>query len=299
MPDYVVAVDVGGTNIRAARVSNTGRISHRCETATPSRGGTAVIDAVLRLVERIPREDVRAIGVDVPGLAYRNGDVWAPNIRGWKRMPLGERLRSKLRLPVVVDSDRNAFVVGEAWKGAARDCSNVVFIAVGTGIGSGILVEGRLLRGQNELAGCVGWMAVRDRFLPGYEKVGCLESHAGGLGIGAIATRRLRCRITAQEATQRAIAGDPAARAVLRECGSYLGMAMANLVSTLNPQILVLGGGVAGAGELILAPAREAMRKWAQPLAARQTRVVLSSLGDAASLLGMARLALASVGAVD
>lgn len=292
MPNCVLAVDLGGTNIRVARVSSAGRISHRFEAATPPDGGTAVIDTILKLLQRVPQENARALGVDVPGLAYGDGDVWAPNIPGWKRMPLGKRLSERLRLPVVVESDRNAFVVGETWKGAARGCSDVVFLAIGTGIGAGILSGGHLLRGHDGLAGCVGWMAVRDEFLPQYSKFGCLESHAAGLGIGIAASRCLKRKVTAQEAFQFAIQGDKHAQEVLRKAGLYLGLALANLVSTLNPEIIVLGGGVAEAGELLLKSARETMMLWAQPIAVRQTRLVRSRLGGAASLLGMARLAL-------
>ncbi|MHB1936565.1 MAG: ROK family protein [Acidobacteriaceae bacterium] len=292
MPDFVLAADIGGTKIRVARVSESGQMSYRSETATPPGGGVAVIDAVLTLLRRIPQQNVRALGVDVPGLAYSNGDVWAPNIQGWKRIALGNTLREQLKLPVIVESDRNAFVVGEAWKGVARNCRNVIFLAVGTGIGAGILVDGRLLKGHGELAGSIGWMSVRDEFLPQYAKVGCLESHAAGLGIGIAASRRLNRKLTAQDVTQLAIQGDKRAQEVLYQAGCYLGQALANLVSILNPEIIVVGGGVAEAGELVLKSARQTMKRWAQPLAVRQTRVVHSRLKGAASLLGTAKLAL-------
>jgi len=292
MPDYVLAADIGGTNVRVARVSSTGRISHHKRVLTPPAGGVAVVDALATLLEQIPRTGVGAIGVDVPGLAYNNGDVWAPNIRGWKRMPLGVRLQERLHLPVVVESDRNAFVVGEAWKGTARNCRNVVFLAVGTGIGAGILADGRLLRGHGELAGSVGWMAVRDRYLPQYAKTGCLESHAAGPGIGLAARRLLRRNISAPEVARLAAQGDRRAQLILERAGHYLGLALANLVSTLNPEMIVVGGGVAEEGGLLLKTARETMMRWAQPIAVRQVRLVRSELGDAASLLGVAKLAL-------
>jgi glucokinase len=138
----------------------------------------------------------------------------------------------------------------------------------------------------------MGWMAVRDKFLPQYSKSGCLESHAAGIGIGIAASRRLKRKVTAQHAYHLAIQGDKRAQEVLREAGCYLGLALANLVSTLNPEIIVLGGGVAEAGELLLKSARETMMLWAQPIAVKQTRLVRSRLGGAASLLGMAKMAL-------
>jgi len=291
MPHFVLAADIGGTNVRVARVSRTGQISHRYEAATPAKGGAAVVDVLLALLDRIPRRDVCALGVDIPGLAYRNGDVWAPNIRGWKRMPLGKKLRKRFDIPVVVESDRNAFVVGEAWKGAARNCRDVVFVAVGTGIGAGILMDGHLVRGHGELAGCVGWMAVCDKFLPQYARTGCLESHAAGIGIAAEASRRFRRKVAARDVALLAKQGDKRAQKLLHEAGSYLGLALANIVSALNPEIIVLGGGVAEAGESMLTAARETMMRWGQPIAVKQTRLLHSRLGGAASLLGVAKLA--------
>lgn len=292
MPDYVLAADIGGTNIRVARVSEGGRVTHRRRAPTPPAGGKAVVDALVRLLEEVPCSGVRALGVDVPGLAYSDGRVWAPNIAGWQRMPLGSRLRKRLQMPVIVESDRNAFVVGEVWKGAGRRCKDVVFLAVGTGIGAGILTGGRLLRGHGELAGCVGWMAVRDKYFPQYRNAGCLESHAAGLGIGTAARRLLKRNVSAAEVAHLAAQGDQRMRQILERAGYYLGLGLANLVSTLNPEMIVLGGGVAEAGDLVLKTARTTMLRWAQPIAARQVRLVRSQLGDAASLLGVAKLAL-------
>ena len=291
MPDYVLAADIGGTKIAAACIARSGRISHRCEAPTPAEGGGAVVDLVVRLLRQLPQEKACSVALDVPGLAWPDGSVWAPNIRGWKRMPLGRILRKQFHLPVLVESDRNAFVVGETWKGAARNCSDVVFLMVGTGIGAGILVGGQLVRGHAELAGAVGWMAVRDRFLPEYSLVGCLEARAAGPGIAAAASRRLKRKITASDCAELARRGNASARAVLQEAGEFLGLALANLVSTLNPEMIVIGGGVADAGEFLLRPARETMARWAQPLAVKQVRLVRSRLGTRAGLLGAAKMA--------
>lgn len=206
-------------------------------------------------------------------------------------MPLAARLRERLHLPVVVESDRNAFVVGEAWKGMARDRRDVIFLAAGTGIGAGILADGRLLRGHGELAGSLGWMAVRDQYLPPYRKTGCLESHAAGPGIGLAARRLFRRDISGPEVARLATEGDRRAQQILEQAGYYLGLALANLVSTLNPEMIVVGGGVMEAGDLVLRTARKTMMQWAQPNAVRQVRLVRSQLGDAASLLGVAKLA--------
>jgi glucokinase len=291
LPHAVLAVDLGGTKIAAARVSRSGRISHYLEAATPSAGGHEVVNAVERMLRQLPRHGVGAIGVDVPGLAYPDGRVWAPNIRGWERMPLGPILKKKFRMPTLVESDRNAFVVGEAWKGAARHCRDVVFVAVGTGIGAGILSGGRLLRGHGELAGAVGWMALRGKVRPIYKKMGCFEALAGGAGIGLAASRRFGRKMTARELAALARQGNQKAKSLWEQAGRDLGLGLANLVDVLNPEVIVLGGGVAAAGNLLLAPARETMRQWAQPLAAKQVRIVRSKLGARAGLLGVGKLA--------
>lgn len=292
MSDIVLAADIGGTKIAAACVSRSGRISCLSEIATPPEGGRVVANAVVRLLQRLPRHNARAVAVDVPGLAWPDGSVWAPNIRKWKRWPLGRSLRRAFRLPVLVESDRNAFVVGESWKGSARGCSDVVFLIVGTGIGAGILSGGRLLRGHGQLSGAVGWLAVCDTFLSAYARTGCLENHASGPAIALAASRKLGRKTTAMEVTQLARSGNKISRQILREAGRYLGLGLANLLSTLNPEVIVIGGGVAHAGDLLLRPACREMKRWAQPLASKQVRVVSSTLKGDAGLLGVAKLAL-------
>jgi glucokinase len=293
-PRAVWAVDIGGTKIAAARVSRNGKLSGYAEISTPSAGGRKVVEAVVELLQRMPRKDVGAIGVDVPGLAWPDGRVWAPNIPGWKRMPLGPALKKRFRLPTLVESDRNAFVMGEAWQGAARKCRDVVFLAVGTGIGAGILTGGRLLRGHGELAGSVGWMALRNQYQPIYKSIGCFEAHASGTGIGLAASKEIGRTLSARKLTAMARRGDRKAKELLERAGHDLGLGLANLVDVLNPEVIVIGGGVAAAGNLILNVARKTMKQWGQPLAVRQVRVVRSRLGTRAGLLGAARLAFGS-----
>ena len=287
----VWAVDIGGTKIAAARVSRSGKLSDYAEVPTPTAGGRKVVEAVVESLRQRPSKGVGAIGVDVPGLAWPDGRVWAPNIPGWKRMPLGPSLKKRFGLPILVESDRNAFVMGEAWQGAARNCRDVVFLAVGTGIGAGILAGGRLLRGHGELAGSVGWMALRNEHQPIYKSIGCFEAHASGTGIGLEASKEFDRTISARELTTMARRGDRKAKALLESAGHDLGLGLANLVDVLNPEIIVIGGGVAAAGNMILDAARKTMKQWAQPLAVKQVRVVRSRLGTRAGLLGAAKLA--------
>lgn len=296
MARFAWAADLGGTKIAVARVRNNGEITHRFVAPTPVEGGRTVVDALAEQLSRLPSQGVCALGVGVPGLAYPDGAVWAPNIPGWEQMPLRAMLSRHFKLPVIVESDRNVFVTGEAWKGAARNRRDVVFLAIGTGIGAGIITGGQLLRGHLGLSGCLGWMAVRDRFLPGYQAVGCLEYHVAGPGIAREARRIFAQPLTARDVVKRARVGDERARAILGRAGATLGLGLANLVDTLNPEMIVIGGGVAAAGDLLLAPARATMHQWAQPLAAKQVKVCRSRLGWRASLLGAAKLAFDGLG---
>lgn len=292
MRRFALVVDLGGTKIAAARVDESGKITHRITVPTPPSGGKAVVSAIVETARQLPQHDASALGIDVPGLAYPDGNVWAPNIRDWKRMPLGKLVAKQLSLPIVVESDRNAYVTGEAWQGAARGCRDVVFLAIGTGIGAGIVSGGQLIRGSGELAGSFGWMALNRQFLPEYKRIGCLESHLAGPAIARAATRIRKAETSTHDTIHLARQGDASARKVLAEAGGYLGIALANIVSTLNPQMVVIGGGMAAAGNLLLAPARKVMLQWAQPLAVKQVRIVQSTLGERAALLGMAKIAL-------
>jgi glucokinase len=290
-PHAVWAVDIGGTKIAAARVGRSGNLSDYAEIPTPAAGGRKVVEAVVEMLERMPTKGIGGIGVDVPGLAWPDGRVCAPNIPGWKRMPVGPELKKHFGLPTLVESDRNAFVMGEAWQGAARNCSDVIFLAVGTGIGAGIRAGGRLLRGHGELAGSVGWMALRNQYQPVYKSIGCFESHASGTGIGLAASKEFGRKLSASELAAMARRGNRKAKQLLERAGHDLGLGLANLVDVLNPQVIVIGGGVAAAGNLVLDVARKTMKQWGQPLAVKQVRVVRSRLGAQAPLLGAAKLA--------
>jgi glucokinase len=287
---FALVADLGGTKIGAARVSSSGAITHQLRAVTPAAGGARVVDAIAALLSGLPRQGVCAAGVAVPGLVRADGTVWAPNLRGWKRIPLARMLRERLGLPVLLESDRNACVLGERWKGRAQNSDDVVFVAVGTGIGAGIVSGGRLVRGHGELSGCAGWLPVREKHLPQYAATGCLEFHAAGPGLARAGRRIFGPEISSEQIVALARSGDRRAIRLLEDAGRALGVALAAMVDILNPQMIVVGGGLAAAGNLLLGPARGTMRQWAQPLAARQVRVVRSSLAGRAPLLGMAKI---------
>lgn len=224
-------------------------------------------------------------------------------------MPLASRLRRALSFPVIVESDRNCAVLGECWRGAARGKSDVIVVMIGTGIGAGILSGGRVLRGAHELSGCAGWITITRDEVPSHASIGELESLTAGPGIAIAAQKRLRngessslshyeiSKVTAHEVAAAAREGDPLAIDVFKTAGRLLGYGVANMISLLDPQMIVLGGGIGQIADLYIESLRDAMLERAQPLAAREVKVVASKLGEKVNLLGCGRLAWEAVGA--
>ncbi len=219
-------------------------------------------------------------------------------------MALARRLKSALRVTVVVESDRNAAVLGEAWRGAARGRKDAIVLILGTGIGAGILSGGRLVRGAHELSGCAGWMVVTDEPAPKGQRLGQLESLAAGPAIARAAQKELARgkrgllkeirahTIDAYKVADVARQGDMLGIQLYLKAGRLLGYGVANLVSLFDPEIVVIGGGLAGASDLFLDALLKAMKERAQPIAVKKVKVVVSRLGGEANLLGMAWVAL-------
>ncbi len=303
--NYVLAVDLGGTKVASALVDRKGKVLTQKSVSVDVSSTLAPVKQIVELARELAggkrlQGKIAAMGVAVPGLVRRDGTVWAPNLSGWKRMPLARRLHHALGVPVVVESDRNAAVLGEAWRGAARGKNDAIVLMLGTGIGAGILSGGRLVRGAHELSGCAGWMVVTDQHGPATQGVGQLESLAAGPAIASAAKKKLAQgiggllkeipveAITAHEVAEAARRGDSASIEVYLEAGRLLGYGVANLVSLFDPEIVVIGGGLAKASDLFLNALRKAMKEMAQPIAAKQVRVVASRLGNKANLLGAA-----------
>lgn len=283
----VLAVDIGGTKVSVAAVDSEGRILAQ-RKASVDRGGA---DALARQIAELATEidaKVSAAGAIVPGIYFlETGNVWVPNLWGQAQVPFQRALESALGMPVQVDSDRAGYVLGESWLGAARGLKNVVFLAVGTGIGAGIISGGRLLRGAGDIAGAVGWFALQKDYRDIYREIGCWEAEAAGPGLA----RRLG-KDSAEQVIVAARSGSDEAKAAILETANYLGMGIANLISLLNPEMIVLGGGLMQAHDLFLGTILNSALQWAQPVAAQQVRIEPTQLGENAGLLGAARLAL-------
>lgn len=280
----VLAVDFGGTKTALARVDAAGAITARVKLPAER----TLDESVAQIARAL--EDDTAVGVIVPGIyTPSTGTAWCPNLWGVEEVPLLDRLLQRIRVPVAIDSDRAGYVLGESWLGAARGLRDAAYVSISTGIGVGILANGVVLRGAHGIAGAAGWFALDPVWKDSYGATGCWEAEAAGPAIA----RRMGAG-DAAIVVEAARAGDERARAALEHAARYTAMGVANLISVLNPEAIVLGGGVMqGAGDLLIERIRTDAHRWAQPIAASRCRIELTRLGEDAGLLGAARLALA------
>jgi glucokinase len=309
-----IGVDIGGTKVAAGLVDSTGRVVQRARRVTPHRSTSAQVveDTIADVVDELrgQREAV-AVGIGAAGFvdAERSSVLFAPHL-SWRHEPLREGLRRRFGLTVVVENDANAALWAEHRFGAARDEDSVVMVNLGTGIGGGLLVGGLLFRGGHGIAGEFGHMQVQ----PGGHRCecgnrGCWEQYASGNAL--VREARELClagspvahgllervdgdvsRITGPTVTEAATDGDAAAVELFEDVGRWLGVGLANLAAAFDPRLFVIGGGVSDAGELLLAPAREAFRRQLTGRGFRpEARVVRAELGNDAGLIGAADLA--------
>jgi glucokinase len=301
-----LAIDLGGTKAAFAVVDADGRVLSRSREPSHRGGAPLPFGALAAAAERTVRAaglqwtDLQGAGVIVPGLFDpATGQAWAPNLWGDVQVPLRDALAPLLPVPLAIDSDRAGYVLGESWLGAARGCTDAVFVGVGTGIGAGLLCGGRVVRGAGGIAGAVGWFATDPGWTP-RGTVGCWEFQAAGpalarragalLGEGVVSSLGEHASLTAEVVTDAARRGDPVALRAVADLATALAMGVANLISALDPQVVVLGGGLMQAADLFVEPIRRDVTRWAQPLSARRCRIEPTALGDDAGLLGAARL---------
>lgn len=310
-----VGVDLGGTNLRVAVVhANTGQVLADVHEPTRAQEGPlAVIKRMATLIEEAigesgrAKDEIKGIGIGVPGLYDPTTNLvrFLPNLpTTWPNVPLGPAIASQVGLPTVLINDARAFVLAEATFGAGRGAATVVGMTLGTGIGGGIVVGGRLHLGLDGTAGEVGHQII-DFYGPpcGCGSRGCLEAYASGpaiatLGIKAVRQGRttairdlvagdLNC-VTPEIIVRAAEAGDAVACEILHEVGFYLGIGIANLITILSPDVIVIGGGVAQAGEWFFGPIRETAQNRCHLTPLERVRILPAALGREAGVVGAA-----------
>ena len=287
-----IGVDVGGTATKLGLIEAPGRVVDERETASDFPDAAALVDAITAETESWRRTHagrIDGIGVAVPGLVDRRAGTVSrvPNLPVLEEMNVVEAVSASLSLPVVIDNDANAAGLAEAHLGAAAGADLAVCLTVGTGVGGAIIQGGRLWRGHRGYAGELGRVLIDPDgevfFEDEVAAAAVVRNFEGAAG-------RIVEGIVAADVSQRAEEGDEAARRALAECGRKLGVGLAVLINLLNPDFIVVGGGVAGAGEWLLGPARAEAEARSWDLAFRDCQIVAAALGARAGVIGAALL---------
>jgi glucokinase len=315
--ELALGIDLGGTKILTSVVDAAGRMLSRHHSMTPAtRGREAVIEAVIESARRalqeagIPPSELTAVGIGAPGLSNpATGILYtSPHLPGWQDVPLKDIIAKELGRTAYLINDANAAAVGEFYYGAGRGARNFIYITVSTGIGGGIIINGELYAGPTGTAGEVGHMVIDDNGpLCNCGNRGCWETLASGWALAAEAKRLIKKgtsttilelaggtidKVNAEAVQQAALAGDKLASRLIARNAYYLGVGLANLINIFNPEVIVIGGGLADIGDRLLLPAyQEAGRRaFQQPYQA--TRFARAELGRNSGVIGAAAYAL-------
>ena len=308
----IFAADLGGTHLRAATVDQKGRIHFRFKQNTPQvKDANAIVNAIVTAVRECEKQsgggdEIAAVSLVVPGTVNvgEGAVVKAPNLPCLDGFRLAAALTEQLGLPAILENDANAAAVGEMWQGAAVGCRTVICVTLGTGVGGGIILDGKLWRGVDGAAAEIGHMCV-DPFggvACTCGSRGCLEVFASATAIVRM-TREASPRYpdsvlqgrddrTAKMIFEAGQQGDELALEIFRRMGVYLGIGLANLINILNPEMIVIGGGVVNGWDLFEKHMHQQVEERAFPLLAARVKIVRAKCGDDAGLLGAARLAL-------
>jgi glucokinase len=290
-----IAVDVGGTKVAAAAVNSDGNILQKLHALTDLRGYHAVVDQITTMIQTLfPEGTPAALGISVPAVLEHQTDriLWAPNLPGWEGADLKVIFNQRFGIPVSIEYDGHAAVLGEWWAGEGRGYTSIATVIIGTGIGGGVIADGKLWRGRDRLAGAVGWFPISTS-----EGVVPWEAAASGPAIAKRALRLMeqgqstqltRDSVSAKTVFDAARNEDPLSCQVVEETATYIGYGIAAIISFANPEIVILGGSIGQHGDLILPTVKRMVAEWAQPYSARDVPIVCTKLGEEAGLLGAA-----------
>lgn len=298
---WVIGIDLGGSKTALGLVNPRDEIVARRRIDTDADDGvSAVIERIAAEIDSLrqeltPGHDIDGIGIGTPGpVDHVSGDLFTlVNLPGISNTPFRRLLQQRLGLPVALDHDAKVAALGEFHFGAGRQCESMIYIVMGTGVGAAIIYKGRLIYGESNSAGESGHMTVDPNgHLCHCGSRGCLETYASGPALARhYAAATGESDISGADVTHRALAGDPTALKVLREAGHALGIAVASLAMTLNIELFVIGGSVAGAGEPLLDAARATAPRYSFKAVSARVRIAASNLGEDAPILGGAVMA--------
>lgn len=309
-----IGIDVGGTNVKIALVDGEGKIIYSNSVPTYAQMGYEyTVNNIKQAIKDLMKEtnteakDIQGIGFDFPGqVDCKTGVVKnAPNIPGWVNVPIAQMIEDEFHIPTRIDNDVRCAALGELKFGAGRGCENFVCITVGTGIGSGLVINGKVVRGAANAAGEIGHIKLQmeDGPLCGCGDSGCLEAFASGPSIVAMAQEYLKGgksakfrelagdgEITPYIVAKAAEAGDPVAKRIFEKMGYYIGMGLTSVINLLNPEKIIIGGGVAECGELLLDPIRRTINERAMKVQREAVEIVPAELGNSAGVIGASML---------
>ena len=293
MISNVIGVDVGGTKILAGVVGRDGMVVTHREHATPLESEAELLDGLETAVRELLDESVGAVGFGIPSRIDQRAGVALGSVNvPLVEVPFRDVMRERLGLPVEIDNDANAAAIAEWRVGAGRGTTDMIMLTLGTGVGGGLILAGRPYRGSIGAGGELGHMViVHDGVLCSCGGHGHLESYVSGKAADEVAREAFGPAADAHRLVRLANEGDAKAIELLTEIGRKLGSGLGSLVNTFDPQLIVVGGGFAAAGELLLAPAREVMeREMLKPIR-EEVRVVRAELGTSAGMIGAAMVA--------
>jgi glucokinase len=297
---YIVGLDLGGTNLRIGLFDYKIQLLNKRILSTPDfRDKDSLIEIMVQSIKEIIKDNsikernTLGIGVGLPGpLDYKRQLVYfLPNIKGWHNVFLGKILKERIGINTIIDNDANLICLAEYYIGLARKYSNLVCITLGTGVGGGLIIENRLYRGTNSLAGEIGHIPItQDGPYCGCGKKGCLESYIGNQRIIRQAKKIFKKNITLEELSRLARLNDIRAIKIWKSVGEKLGTVLAGVINLLNPEAVVIAGGVSKAGKVLFDSIKETIKERAMPIQAKQVKILNSRLKDNAGITGAALL---------
>lgn len=305
MKKYGFGVDIGGTTIKMGFFETNGKLIDKWEIKTnTTNGGTYILSDIAKAIdnklaqEAISKDEIQGIGVGVPGPVRENGVVNRCVNLGWGVLNVAEELTALTGVLVRVGNDANVAALGELWQGGAKGCRDAVMVTLGTGVGGGIIIDGRIVAGFHGAGGEIGHITVNPDEIEACNcgQYGCLEQYTSATGIVRMAKRKLAKSddksalrkyepLTAKDVFDEAKAGDELALELVDELGEILGSALSNLACVVNPETIVIGGGVSKAGAILIDTIQEHFKETAFH-ALKETRFELAKLGNDAGIYG-------------
>jgi len=318
---YIIGLDIGGTKIAAAIADDKGKIITSINTPTQAKKGAEVVTNQLSSVIKellknagVHIQDVKTIVLGIPGQITKSKGVViiAPNIKGWENYPLRDKVQKDFpNTPIIVENDANCAAMGELYFGSKKDYKNIVFLTVSTGVGGGIIIDRKLYSGKNTMAGEIGHMPLNlttdTEFKCGCGRIGCFEAYASGVNMAKRASKKImklkttkddygkitlelsasnRSKITSIVLNHAAKQGDKFAQDIIEENAYYIGIGCVNIINILDPEAIIIGGGVSKIGDILFKAIRKTVQEHLSMVKNVKTEIIPATLGTDAGLLG-------------